>query len=122
MGSHPINLTVRFLLELIVLVVAGMWGWKQTDSWLKFVLVISVPLLLATVWGVFNVPDDPSRSGNAPLIVPGLVRLLIELAFFGFGVWALYQMGYHQWSTVLAIVVLIHYLVSYDRIGWLLGR
>ena len=38
MGSHPINLTIRFLLEVVALVSVGMWGWKQSDGWLQIVL------------------------------------------------------------------------------------
>ena len=122
MGSHPINLAVRFLLELIALLVVGAWGWRQTDSWLKFVLALGIPLLLAIVWGTFAVPDDPSRSGAAPVAVPGILRLLIELVIFGLAVWALYDMGYTSFSWTLAIIVALHYIASYDRIRWLLAQ
>ena len=122
MGSHPINLAIRFLLELTVLISTGMWGYQQTDGWLKFVLAIGVPLVLAAIWGTFAVPDDPSRSGAAPVVTPGTLRLIIELSFFGFGVWALYHVGYLRVSLVVAIIVIIHYLISYDRIAWLLSH
>ncbi len=72
MGSHPINLAVRFILELTALVAAGMWGWHQSEGWLKFLLVITLPLLIAIVWGTFAVPDDPSRSGAAPIPISGI--------------------------------------------------
>ena len=122
MGSHPINLAIRFLLELTVLISTGMWGYKQTDGWLRFVLAIGVPLVLAAIWGTFAVPHDPSRSGAAPVVTPGTLRLIIELSFFGFGVWALYHVGYLRVSLVVAIIVIIHYLISYDRIAWLLSH
>ena len=122
MGSHPINLAVRFLLEFFALLVMGAWGWRQTDSWLKFVLALGIPLILAIVWGTFAVPNDPSRSGSAPVAVPGILRLVIELAIFSLAVWALYDMGYTSFSWILAIIVALHYIVSYDRIRWLVAQ
>lgn len=122
MGSHPINLAIRFLLELSALGAGGIWGWKQSDSWIKFFLVVGIPILIGTVWGVFAVPEDPSRSGSAPIAVPGLIRLIIELAIFTFATWALYDSGFVRISWTFAIVVEIHYIVSYDRIKWLLSH
>lgn len=122
MGSHPVNLGVRFLLEVTALVGFGMWGWRQSDSWWRFVLAIGVPLIAAGLWVTFAVPDDPSRSGNAPVPVPGVVRLVLELLILGGGAWGFYAAGFGRVAVVLAAVVVIHYIVSYDRIGWLLGQ
>ena len=122
MGSNPINLTIRFLLEISALGAAGIWGWKQSDSWIRFILAIGVPVLIGTAWGIFAVPEDPSRSGAAPVAVPGIVRLIIELAIFTFATWALYDSGIIRISWTFAIIVAIHYIVSYDRIKWLLSH
>ena len=122
MGSHPINLGIRFLLELVALFSAGLWGWRLQESWWKYVLAIGIPVLLAVIWGTFAVPDDPSRSGNAPVAVPGMLRLVIELGFFAFATWTLYDIGYPRLSWVLGIIVVLHYLASYDRISWLLAQ
>ena len=84
MSSNPINLAVRFLLEIFSLAVIGVWGWKQSDSWEKYVLAIGLPVIAAVIWGTFAVANDPSRSGNAPVPVSGIVRLGIEFLFFGF--------------------------------------
>lgn len=122
MGSHPINLLFRFLLELLALAALGFWGFKQNEGWLGFILLLVIPFGAAVIWGVFNVPNDPSRSGNAPVVVPGLVRLLIEFGFFGFAVWCLYDAGQIRLSGILGGLVIIHYLFSFDRIKWLLSR
>lgn len=122
MGSHPINLALRFLLELSGLLIAGFWGWHQRTDWLRFVFAIILPLVIAAVWGTFNVAGDPSRSGSAPIPVPGLVRLAIELSFFGFATWALIDLGYPKAGWVFGIIVLLHNVFSYDRIRWLLAR
>lgn len=122
MEMNPINLAVRFILEVIALVSLGIWGWKFSDQWFHYLLAMGIPVALAIVWGTFNVPDDPSRSGGAPVVVPGLVRLVIEIGIFSVTVWALYDIGYTKFSFILMVAVLIHYVVSYERIMWLLDR
>lgn len=122
MGSHPLNLTIRFLLELAALLAMGVWGWNQADGIARFLVAIGVPLLAALLWGTFAVPDDPSRSGSAPIPVPGVVRLLLELAVFAFATWALSRVDLTSAAWILGVAVLIHYVVSYDRIVWLLKQ
>jgi hypothetical protein len=122
MAYHPINLGVRLILELAALAAMAYWGWQQSDGILRFVLAIGVPILAAALWGTFAVPGDRSRSGRAPVPVPGTVRLALELAFFGFAVWALYDAGLVISSIGTGIIVIIHYTVSYERIGWLLRQ
>ncbi|MFT4737914.1 MAG: hypothetical protein ACI8QD_001980 [Cyclobacteriaceae bacterium] len=122
MGSHPINLTVRFLLEISALVSAGLWGWKQSDGWLRFFLAIGIPIILAAIWGTFAVPNDPSRSGSAPIITPGIIRFAIEIGVFTFATWSLYDLGLNKLSLALGIIVVLHYIISYDRIMWLMSQ
>ena len=119
MGSHPINLAIRFLLEIAALLAVGVWGWQQSESWQKFILAFGIPIILAIIWGTFAVPNDPSRSGESPVAVPGIIRLVIELAIFAFATWALFDVGYTSLSWILGIIVAIHYIASYDRILWL---
>lgn len=122
MGLHPINLTIRFLLEMSALVSAGMWGLEQSDGWLRFVLMIGIPILLAAIWGVFAVPNDPSRSGNAPIVTSGIIRFAIETGFFLFATWSLYDMGLNKLSLIFGVIVVLHYIISYNRIKWLLSQ
>ncbi len=122
MGSHPINLIFRFILELCALTAIGIWSWNQSDGFVGIVLSIGIPIILAAIWGVFAVPDDPSRSGAAPVIVSGIVRLIIELAIFTFAIWSLYNIGSISSSKILGIAVLLHYILSYDRIIWLFAQ
>jgi hypothetical protein len=62
MGFHPVNLAIRFILELAALVAMGVWGWLQVDGVLRFVVALAVPIAAAALWGVFAVPGDRSRS------------------------------------------------------------
>ena len=120
MGSNPINLLVRLLLELVAYLAMGYWGWKQADGPFRFVSAVGVPLMAAFLWGTFAVPDDPSRSGKAPVPVPGILRLALELAFFAFGAWALLRVGAVALGWILVILTSVHYLASYDRVRWLI--
>jgi len=122
MGSHPVNLALRFILEIAGLVALGWWGWNQSEGILRFVLAFGIPILAAVLWGTFAVPDDPSRSGKAPVQVPGIVRLLLELAFFVSATWSLFTVGAATLGWIYGIAVLVHYLASYDRILWLVRQ
>jgi len=122
MGSHPVNLMIRFILELLVLASVGYWGWKKFDGTWQYVLGIGLPILMTIIWGTFAVPDDPSRSGKAPIPISGLLRLLIEFIFFALAVWVLYDLQQYKLSYILGGIVIIHYVVSYDRVSWLLSQ
>ncbi len=87
MGTHPVNLAVRFFLELSALASFGIWGWRLREDGWRFALALAIPLTAAALWGTFAVPDDPSRSGSAPVPVPGILRLAIEFAFFASATW-----------------------------------
>lgn len=97
MSKNIINLTFRFLLEISALVSVGFWAYQLIDGWLSIVLAIGIPFLISTLWGVFAVPNDPSRSGKAPIPTPGFIRILLELSIFGFGVWALKELGFFEY-------------------------
>ena len=119
MGSHPINLGLRFLLELAAWGSLGYWGWTQhTGAW-RFAAGLGLPLVAMGLWGTFRVPGDP---GKAPVAIPGALRLLLELVEFGAAVVLLAAAGRPAWGFGLAVVVLLHYAASYDRIRWLLAR
>lgn len=122
MSSHPLNLALRFCLELMALFSAGSWAWHQAEGWSKLLFPLSIVLLMSLIWGVFAVPNDPSRSGKTVVKTPGFIRLAIELFFFAFAIWALNDLGYLKIGLGMAGSVLLHYLLSIDRIRWLLKR
>lgn len=122
MGSHPLNLALRFLLEVVALVAIGYWGFSEQSGAWRFILGIGGPLMAAGAWATFAVPDDPSRSGKAPIPIPGVLRLLLEFAIFGFAVWTLCDAGNLILAVILAGVTIVHYALSYDRIAWLIRQ
>jgi hypothetical protein len=110
------------LLETAALVALGYWGWNLAGSPLRYVLAIGIPVAAAFLWGTFAVPNDPSRSGKAPVPIPGALRLALELAFFGFAAWALYSAGATLFSLIFGAIILLHYAISYDRLAWLIKQ
>lgn len=119
MSSHPINLTVRFLLELTALAIVGYWGWNKGEGWFRFLLAIGLPLVMAVLWGVFRVPNDP---GSAIVAIPGILRLFLELSIFSFAVWALTDTHHYSLAWIFGIITFIHYATSFDRLLWMLKQ
>ena len=122
MSKHPLNNAVRFLLELASIAVFGVWGYHQSDSGLKILLAILLPLGFAVLWGVFAVKDDPSRSGETVVKTPGIIRLLLELGLFGAAAWMLLDLDYTLLALILGLTVVIHYFASFERMAWLLKQ
>ncbi len=122
MGTHPANLAVRFLLEVSAFLILGFWGWHRRDDGFRILVAMAVPLLGAVLWGTFAVPNDPTRSGSAPVPVPGVLRLALELGYFAFATYALYDRKLAILAAIFGTAVVLHYLLSYDRIRWLIGQ
>ena len=122
MSTHPINSVVRLLLELAAIISFGIWGYHQSDTALRILLAILLPLGFALLWGVFAVRDDPSRSGKTVIPTPGIIRLLLELGLFGIAAWMLLDLDYSRLAFIFGATVAIHYIFSYDRIAWLLKQ
>lgn len=120
MSQNMLNLSVRFLLELAALYAFGRWGWNQRADLWRYVWMMGVPLLAATLWGVFRVPGDASANGNAVVAVSGWVRLLFEIVFFSFATFCFFDTGLRNLGWIFGTITLLHYILSYDRILWLL--
>lgn len=119
-ATHPANLALRFALELAALYGLGFWGWSTHLGFARFAWTTALVFGAALLWGIFNVPGDPSRSGGAPVPVTGVLRLLLELAFFAAGSWAFITAGRSVWGWALAAFTLLHYGLWHDRVRWLL--
>ncbi len=120
MSHNPANLALRFILELGALAALSLWALTRLHGSASMVFAVLLPLAAATLWGTFRVPGDASASGQAPVPVPGAIRLLLELALFVLGVLALIAAGYTAAGILLGMAVVVHYALSYDRIIWLL--
>jgi len=116
------NLALRFLLELAALVGLATWAWNLASGLWRFVLALFVVVIAMALWGVFAVPNDPSRSGNAPVPISGLLRLILELSLLLGGVYAWQLSGFTFVAYIVGALVVVHYLLSVERIVWLLQQ
>jgi len=122
MSKHPLNLAVRFALEVGAILTFGIWGFRSSESWTRILLAIGLPLLFALLWGVFAVRNDPSRSGKTVVPTPGFIRLILELVLFACATWMLLNLGHRTIGWIFGAIVFLHYAISYDRTGWLLKK
>jgi Protein of unknown function (DUF2568) len=113
------NLALRFMLEVAALTGLAAAAWKLGSGPGRWIGVVLVPVTAAIIWAVFNVLNDPSRSGAAPVEVNGWVRFALELAILGGGAVAVGFAAGPALGIVFGLAILGHYLVSLDRIKWL---
>lgn len=119
---NPINLAVRFVLEIGALIALGAWGATLADGFLSLVMALIVVTVAALLWGFVGVPGDRGPNDNPRVRVPGVLRLMIEGLIFGGAVLALIAVDRPTWAMIFAVVTVIHYAISYERILWLVRR
>lgn len=122
----PAQGALRFAIELAALACWGIAGWQVTDSAVRWILTLALPLVAATLWAALRVPDDRSANGRAPVPVVGIVRLLIELdVLLGAAVVIaiVWRPGPgHVLGVALGIAVTAHYAATHRRVRWLLDQ
>lgn len=121
MGSHPVNLAFRFILEIVSLVGAFRLGLSLSNGVVGWVLGLAFTVAAMALWATFRVPGDESANGEAPYPVSGPIRLLIEVGLFGAGAvgWFVAGPEWMAWSNLAGLT--LHHVLSYDRITWLLS-
>lgn len=117
MSKNPLNLVLRFFLEILALIAMGYWGWESHEGILRWIMTIAIPLFAATVWGIFRVNGDPK---DAPIEITGWMRLMLEGVFFSSAGLLLFLANQPTTALVFMLVVVVHYATIYDRILWLL--
>lgn len=119
MADHPLNLALRFVLEMAALAALSLWGWRREPGLTRLLLALGLPFLAGTIWSVLRAPEDGPRP---PIAVPGPLRLGLELGLFACALWALYNAGEAALAWIFAAAIALHYLISYERVLRLLGR
>ena len=120
-GFHPVNLGFRLVLELAAFSALAIGGYAVGTGAFSWVLAVGLPVAGVAAWGTFNVPGDRSRSGEAPVPVPGAVRLLVEASVFGVAIVVVWFAS-PTYAVALLVGVVVHYALSIDRIKWLLAN
>jgi Protein of unknown function (DUF2568) len=101
------NLLLRFLLELFALGALGYWGFKTGSATItKIALGVGAPLVAAVAWGVYVSP-------RAPVELPGLVALLLQVVVFGSAAAALVAAGHRTLAVVFGVIVVINAVLMY---------
>jgi hypothetical protein len=95
-GLKMVNEAFRFTLELAALAAVSYWGFFVGGSLaLRWLLSIAMPLIFATIWGIFLSP-------RASIPVKGFGRLVMEFGFFGLAAVALASTGRPGLAWLLA--------------------
>ena len=102
-----LNLAVRFLLELCMLAAVAFWGFKTQNGWLmKILFGIGLPVLIATLWGMFLAP-----KATRPL--SGASFLTLELILFSTGAIALFASGKSTLGWVYTVTVIVNKILLF---------
>ncbi len=120
MSQNPLNLALRFILELVLLFALAYWGWTRDIGPWRFLLAVGLPVVAAILWGTFRWPHEMAGSPKSPVPIPGWLRLLMEVILFGFAIWGLYDARATLAAVIFGLVTLFQYATSYDRIAAML--
>lgn len=97
-----LNLAVRFLLELCLLTAVGYWGFKTQSSWfMKILLGVGLPVLIAVLWGMFIAP-----KATHPL--SGASYMTVELVLLALGSLTLFASGKPTLAWAYTVVLIVN--------------
>lgn len=101
-----LNQIIYFLIELSMLGSLGYTGFQSSQhTYGKYLLAIGLPLVAATLWGIFAAPRSDYRLA-APY------RSLFALTLFGLSFFLLYRTGQARLAITLGIVALASELTA----------
>jgi hypothetical protein len=93
-------LTVRFVLEILLLAAYAVIGTALAAGWLGWVLAALLVLVVAVVWGTWLAPK---RRVDSPM----RVRIALELALFVVAGVGLAVVGHAVWGLVLVVAEVV---------------
>ncbi|MFN2292014.1 MAG: YrdB family protein [Anaerolineae bacterium] len=117
MRRNQIYRNTRFLLEFAALAALCMWGLRQSPGQIRFLWAIGLPLVAGGLWLSLRAQDYRKTATGR---VPGIVRLGLELVLLGFAIWTVFDLGATALGWAFALAVVLHYVLSYDRVLGLL--
>ncbi len=97
-----INAALAFFLELTMLVAFSYWGFHGDKSnWMKWVLGIGTPVVVAVIWGLFLAPKADYRLDM-------MAGIVLSLVLFAAAVIALYQTGHPAMAITFALLIIFN--------------
>ncbi|MEX0812674.1 MAG: YrdB family protein [Chitinophagales bacterium] len=121
MSAQQFNLYLRLILKILALFAMAYWAWQVDVEYIPAVLRVFTVLIIALiVWGAFTVSYDPFKTAKPVFSIGGVARIFIELFYFGFAIFCLYDSGLFRWSWVYSNLVLLHFAFSHQRMATLL--
>lgn len=97
-----INLGLRFLIEILALVIFGYWGFHVSQgTFMKYLLGIGTPVLVAVIWGMFGSP-------KAPYGLTGVPYLLFEVFIFCLPAVVLFVIGKQSWAVLYGVITVLN--------------
>lgn len=99
-----LNSGLRFLLEVLALIILGYWGFHFHGVIKKVVLGIGTPVVAAIIWGTFGSP-------KAPYKLEGFGRGVLEVLIFGSAAVALYFTGKTTLAYIYGVISFINLLL-----------
>ena len=113
---HQANELLAFLLELVALLLLGVWGFHVGSNIAIHVLLgIGAPVLMAVVWGTFAAP-----RARVKLPVPAV--LAIKAGVLVIAAVAGYAAGWRAFAIVFGVVALLNLAVAFSDRESLLRR
>jgi hypothetical protein len=97
----PLNLAVKFLLELAALAAFGVWGASIASGPLAVLLAIGLPVIVAVLWGTFAAPRARRR-------LPLRLRAPFELGVFALAALALWSAASATWAVAFAAIAVVN--------------
>ncbi|WJH33689.1 YrdB family protein [Paenibacillus sp. CC-CFT747] len=100
--GKAINLTIRFLLEIVILVALSYWGFHlDSELLIQIVLGLGLPLVTAITWGKIISP-------KATIKLPLIGVILIELLIFGAAFLCLLSNGFKVFAIIFILVSFVN--------------
>ncbi|GAA1565029.1 hypothetical protein GCM10009789_18240 [Kribbella sancticallisti] len=98
------NLGLAFLLELAGLAIFAWWGWRTGNSTaISLLLAIGLPVLAATIWGLFAAP---TANYGSPA-----VTATVKLTFLALAALALWSLDHRLLAATFVLVVAANVVV-----------
>jgi hypothetical protein len=114
----------RYILEILAVLFLSTWA-STRQSW--FGAIWAVVLALA-FWRIFNVRDDPATIDRPCVVVPGIIRLVMELAIYGLACFCLWDLLDNRFGLPTIVVfayagvIVLYYIATMERVKWLLRQ